>query len=351
MNIGSILGKKKAGDVGIELEAEFDAARAPVPQYKDWLAKPEGSLRDVSMEYVSASPFKVDKYLRDKIDNLCNAINAPAFKVRKDSPRTSIHVHTNILGLTPTQMFTFGVAYWTIENALFNYCGPGRKNNLFCLRLTDATGAAEYLSDTLKMCVGNELFHYLKSDAIRYSGINWNAAPKFGSLEFRGMRGSTDPEVMYTWAKGLHDLKVNSTSNFKSPAELLDSYAVMDKEVYLGRLLSPEFAKIIKSYANWTEGMDENVCILSDLAYSKSWEKFDTGFKAKPDKPKARPAHVHDDDFDNDPQQPAVNFDDFDNDPLLNNIPNPILQDDGRINWQAFGLNPPAGAVPNDRLN
>jgi hypothetical protein len=122
--------------------------------------------------------------------------------------------------------------------------------------------------------------------------------------------------------------------------------------VYLGRLLSPEFAKIIKSYVNWTEGMDENVCILSDLAYSKSWEKFDSIFKAKEDKPKVRRAHALDDEIVlvDDPQQPAANFDDLDNDPVLNN-PNLILQDNGRINWRVLDMNPPAGAVPNDRLN
>lgn len=280
MKIASILDKDIVGDVGIELEAEFEAVRAPMPQYKDWVAKPEGSLRGTCMEYVSAQPFKADKHMREKINNLCSAINAPACRVIKDSPRTSIHVHTNILDLTPSQMFTFGLAYWSIENALFNYCGPKRKNNLFCLRLQDAPGGADYIASLLTGD-GTNIFRNLDTDAIRYGGINWNAAPKFGSLEFRGMRGSTDPEIMHTWAMGLHELKINSTTNFKNPADLFDSFAVMDKEVYLGRLLSPEFAKIIKSYPGWTEGMEDNVLMLSVLAYSQNWEKFDSRFKAK----------------------------------------------------------------------
>lgn len=279
LKISEIIDKDTKGDVGIELEAEFGAARYPEPQTRDWTVKPEGSLRGVCAEYVSSSPFYIDKEFEGKLEALSNLVNAPAARVVHDSPRTSVHVHTNVLGLTPVELMTFGTAYWVIENALFNYCGEERKDNLFCLRLCDAEGTASLL----RSCADSDrFFSNITTDNLRYSGLNWKAVGQFGSAEFRGMRGTTDKNIIKTWATELHMLKVKSTSIFKNPAEVLDAYANCEKKDFVAKLLSSEFAKTIFSYRNWSEGMDSNVYTLSQLAYSQDWNKWGNRFKAKP---------------------------------------------------------------------
>ena len=337
LTIKDILGKDIKGDVGIELEAEFGAARAPMPQTGDWLAKPEGSLRGTAMEYVSAFPFKADKNLRSKIDHLCTIVNAPAARVDKDSSRTSVHVHVNVLDLTPTQLLTFGCAYWIIENALFNYCGPKRKDNLFCLRLRDAEAVIETIYHGLD---SKRFLESLNTDRIRYCGINWNAVPKFGSLEFRGMRGTTDPEVMYTWSSELNHLKLVTTKLFENPSELFDRYANSDKTEFLYSLVGEKFGNTLVSYPNWTEGMDRNVETLCGLAYAKDWKQWSTIFSPyvkkdiNPRANLARPARDERDVM----NEPALQWDDFD-DP----VPQPMVRNN--LNWNAV-INP-MEPVPN----
>jgi hypothetical protein len=270
----------KKWPIGIELECEFEDGPGPEINNKLWVSKPEGSLRYHGMEYVNPNPITVEMK-RKTIEMLLKLIGDR--KVIKDSPRTSIHVHTNILRHTPIQIWTACVAYWTIENLLFKYCGEDREGNLFCLRLCDAEGVLDTVYKDLK---GKLPFQMLAGDHVRYGGLNINAIKKFGSLEFRGMRGAVDLDVMDTWSTEVHNIVTNSKT-YEHPEHLMDSYFKMDKRDFLKSLMSEGFVdQLTKLDKNWRDLVDNNVGLVMQLAYFHDWNKWQTKLEAYKSKAK-----------------------------------------------------------------
>lgn len=267
LTVGDIIRKNPDGHVGIEIEVEA-TGRLPVITDDIWTSKPESSLRGHCMEYITINPIKVDSSFQSNVLSLTNRLNTSVINPSQDSPRTSIHVHVNVCDFNPVQLLTFITAYWLFENPLFNYCGPLRKSNLFCLRLADAEGALEIVKSGIQT---NDFFSALNGDRIRYSGMNLNAVYKFGSVEFRGMRGTTDPEIIGAWTKALWHLKMAS-KKYADPSELLDKYALQGSSNFLKELFPAKFANILQEYKNWDEGVHANACTLSTMAYSEKWD-------------------------------------------------------------------------------
>lgn len=261
----------KEGDVGLELEVEADQ---PLPSVTGaWKSKEEGSLRGYSMEYVTNGPILCDDNKFQTIKQLTDEINRPEYRVNKASPRTSLHVHVNVGKLTPNQTWTAATAYWLFENLLMEYCGESRKGNLFCLRAKDAEGSIRTCTRDLR---SKTPFTTLKTDIIRYAAQNMNAIPKFGSIEYRGMCGTTDAEVIDTWSTQLHNLVRNSSLHFSNPSELLDRYyATSNKAAFLGRFFDPGFVQRLTSMPGWMDMIDNNVDLLLEFAYYHSdWTKY-----------------------------------------------------------------------------
>lgn len=269
--VNTFIGKKdKPGHVGLELEVE---AKKPLPEVNGiWLSKPEGSLRGHAMEYVTDGPIACDNEKFQKIKLLTDILHNPALRVDHDSPRTSLHVHVNVGQLTPVEMWTAATAYWLCENVLIKYCGQDmREANLFCLRLADAEGVIKMCSKDL---ADKRPFRYIKSDKIRYSAQNLNAVPKFGSIEYRGMRGTTDPVIIDTWSDELYKMVVSS-KKYSDPADLLDKYANLDKKDFLKSLFSDHFVRTLTEIPKWRELMDENVGSLTELGYfHPDWKQY-----------------------------------------------------------------------------
>ena len=266
------LGRKdKPGDVGLELEVEADR---PLPVITgDWLSKEEGSLRGYSMEYVTNGPIACDENKFTKIKELTDVLNSPDLRVNKESPRTSLHVHVNIGRLTPNQTWTAASSYWLFENLLLEYCGTSRKGNLFCLRAKDAEGSIRTCMNSLKQ---KTPFTSLKTDIIRYASQNMNAIPKFGSIEYRGMRGTLDPEIIDTWSTQLYRCTRNASLQFSDPSELLDKYySETNKKAFLERFFDPGFVQRLTAIPGWVDLIDSNVDLLLEFAYYfNDWRKY-----------------------------------------------------------------------------
>jgi hypothetical protein len=115
--------------------------------------------------------------------------------------------------------------YLLLEEPLVRYCGKERVGNRFCLRLQDAEGLMDYLFMLFRQ--GYSSLKHIHGDAVRYASINVAATPKYGSLEFRSLKGNMDVDYITTWLQALdnlrsfakehanpqviHDLFVNST--------------------------------------------------------------------------------------------------------------------------------------------
>jgi hypothetical protein len=271
--VNTYIGKKdKPGHVGLELEVEAKH-ELPSATPRCWLAKPEGSLRGHAMEYVTDGPIKCDLDKFGKIKALTDLINDNKYQVDKESPRTSLHVHVNVGQLTPVQMWTSATAYWLCERLLMKYCGADmREGNLFCLRLADADGVIKVSCKDLK---GKQPFRSINTDKIRYSSQNLNAVPKFGSIEYRGMRGVTDPVIIDTWSDELYKM-VTSAKKYSDPADLLDKFANLDKKDFLKSLFTNSFVDTLTQVPNWRQLMDADVGRLVELGYFHDWNEWST---------------------------------------------------------------------------
>jgi hypothetical protein len=141
---------------------------------------------------------------------------------------------------------------------------------MFCLRLADADGVLKVSCKDLK---DKSPFQHIKSDKIRYSSQNLNAVPKFGSIEYRGMRGVTDPVIIDTWSDELYKM-VTSSKKYSDPADLMDKFANLDKKDFLKSLFSNSFVDTLITIPNWRALMDADVGRLIELGYFHDWTQY-----------------------------------------------------------------------------
>jgi hypothetical protein len=186
-------------DFGIEIECE--GKNLPFLTQGYWHSEDDGSLRgvypDSRCEYVLSKPIPF-RECAVAIQELVGAM-----KTNKATPvfsfRTSVHIHMNVGDYTEEQLLNLIYTYLLLEEALINYCGKERKGNRFCLRLNDA----EAILETLQMFVNRDLGYMIRNanleQSVRYASINLAAIAKYGSLEFRGMRGTLDEGVLNNW--------------------------------------------------------------------------------------------------------------------------------------------------------
>jgi hypothetical protein len=263
------LAEPKRGDVGLELEVE-GLAQLPHIEEKSWRTKRDNSLRGFGNEYYSKQPIKVDDRLFERIKYLSDKLRQPQHQVQENCYRTSFHVHCNVTDFTIKQAWTAATTYWLVENLLAEYSGDDRKGNLFCLRLSDAESAIDYV---LKDIRASTPFQHIGNDRIRYMGQNLCALPLFGSLEYRTMRGTLDPQTLCTWTTQLH--KMVKQPLWQSPKELLDFYYRDGPGAVLAVLFDLEFWQTLTRYPGWEDMVEENAGALCEIAYAVDWDKWE----------------------------------------------------------------------------
>jgi len=202
----------KRGDVGIEIESECPIKSTPPQNFWNsnilkfdkspsyWVAKPDNSLRN-GLEYVTRSPVAISK-LDGALDEWLKYIKGTPF--REDSIRTSIHVHRNVLGLTINQLLAVIGGWWLLETPIVDTQGIHRRGNLFCLRLQDADYILIEVFNTLGR--GRPFLDGVLGDNVKYGALNLAAVERYGSLEFRFLKGTNDIKEIKQWAVFFHEL-------------------------------------------------------------------------------------------------------------------------------------------------
>ena len=223
----------KKGDIGIEVEVEGENLSIVDQGY--WRTEADGSLRGrypgQSAEYVLAEPVLVSK-VKPALKQL---IKAQAAAKLNFSFRTSVHVHVNVQELSHIQLINIIYTYLLLEEPLINFCGRERKGNRFCLRLQDAEGFMEYF----KFLIQNRLkdFHMLNENSMRYSAINLAALRKYGSLEFRAMRGNLELKTLTDWVSALVQIKNYACQDKATPATIYQTFCEKGCEGFLRDVL------------------------------------------------------------------------------------------------------------------
>lgn len=259
------------GEVGIEIEAEgTDLPGNPL----GWVVEHDGSLRgpdknrtnDLShaCEYVLPAPVARDK-VKEVLHNLEAAYEENDSQVA-NSYRCSTHVHINVQELHMNQVYNFIVLYAMFEEFLVQYCGEERVGNLFCLRFQDAEAVIPALIYSARY--GH--FRHLGSDKLRYSALNVASMAKYGSLEFRAMRGTREMEEIETWVKLLLCLK-DTAVKYERPQDLVAEMSVLGAEG-LARKTFGDLVNNLPLEHDWEEIVWRNMREVQDLAYCSPWE-------------------------------------------------------------------------------
>ena len=250
------------GEVGIEIEVEGEDLPPEGPL--GWRKEEDGSLRGESGEFVLERPCS-----RNSVGTFLSRIY-DAYEENESyivaSPRQSVHIHINVQDVPADKIFNYILLFLMFEPMLVRYCGEGRSNNLFCLRSSDA----EYLLTSLEKAAASGSLMELGSDALRYSAINVNALFKYGSLEFRSMRGATDQKTLEDWVGMLLKLKDFAIS-IENPKELLAMFRSMDTFSFAQSVFG-EYTHILYNSESQEE-MIESARSVKMIAYMGDWDK------------------------------------------------------------------------------
>ena len=226
------------GVFGVEIECEGHNLN-PI-ETETWITERDGSLRGAypkcSSEYVMRRPVTGTR-LGGAIDELINHQKNAEFKF---SFRTSVHVHINVQKYTIDELLAFIYACLILEEPLMNFCGETRKGNRFCLRVRDAEGYDHTLNSIFQY--GWRAIRDLDGDAIRYSAINIHALRKYGSVEFRGMRGNMDRDILIPWCHTLWSIR-NVATKLGSPIAVYNEFIKKGNEEFAKDMMGKHFNK------------------------------------------------------------------------------------------------------------
>lgn len=223
------------GLLGVEVEVEANS-ELPI-EVKDWITTHDGSLRGLhAAEYVLRKPLSLPATMA-AIDALRKALEPVDVQW---SFRTSVHVHMNVLNMTKQQIDCFIYSYLLLEEVLVAFCGKTREGNRFCLRVRDA----ENLVHAVSKFFANPEFAFPNRDMYRYSSLNLDALNKFGSLEFRGMRGTVDRDVLDVWVNALVRLR-SFSMKYKTIHEISDVFVSTPDDEFLELVFGKAIAEAI----------------------------------------------------------------------------------------------------------
>ena len=246
----------KAGDFGIEIEVE--GANLPLVTTGGWKSEKDGSLRGESYEYIFTNPVNRDK-VRKNLDFLKHKLRDSKLDF---SFRTSVHVHMNMHNCTHTQLLNTIYTYLLLEEPFLSYCGKERKGNRFCLRLQDAEGLLDILNTMFKTDFNSLMI--IRPDAVRYAAINLESLTKYGSLEFRAMRGNLDVDVIDNWVEALYRVRAFAMQ-IENPIEIHNLYAEGSTQSFMETVLG-DLSKTFY-YPKMVRDIQKSFSLSLDLPY------------------------------------------------------------------------------------
>jgi hypothetical protein len=282
-NVGVLLRRNETkGEIGLEIEVEGNKFPKPegmagshqavkMPDLKYWSYVHDGSLRGKdNAEYVLSKPIMFAE-VPSSITELFGAFDKYG-SILDESNRTSVHVHLNCQSFHMNRLTSLMALYFTFEEVLTQWCGDHRVGNLFCLRAKDAPAIVSQIRRFIKSDGQSEL-----RDHLHYAGLNANALHKFGSLEFRSLRGCTAPQTILDWVGVLQRL-YELSAEFEDPRDICGLFSSEGPMAFFNTVLGAQ-AEIVRegsgmSYEQIGESMYEGIRMAQDLCYCRDWTLF-----------------------------------------------------------------------------
>jgi len=245
-------------EVGIEIECEGHNLDIPLRYY--WAKHQDGSLRGESIEYVLKQPIsrgntlKALEYLSKNLADNNSRVDV--------SYRTSVHVHLNSQHMKIRDIVNQICLYICFEELLLEFCGNSRVGNLFCLRVSDAENFLQHMRRFIRS--GN--LRSITNDDLRYCAINVAALGKYGSLEFRSLRGTTDPQLIQQWIRMLLDIR-DAAQLYDNPQRICEEMSHLGPRDFIRKVFSADNAAILEEQDMISERMFNSVRLAQDIAY------------------------------------------------------------------------------------
>jgi hypothetical protein len=260
------------GDIGIEIECEGQNLFNSPLRY--WAVHSDGSLRNSPeghppLEYVLRKPMS-RKEVSEALEYLTLKLRGAKSRVL-DSHRTSVHVHFNCQQWTLKEIFTFVSLYLIFENALVEFSGPDRVGNLFCQRAKDS----QFWIYSIVRAFQTGTFRDVFSENFRYTSCNTASLHKFGSIEFRSMRGTIDRETIENWIDLLDKIRQKSKT-FKDPYDLYEKFYESTPGEFLDFIFkdTPKLKDLLSGTSNLNQGLEQGSIFVRDIAYSiETWKE------------------------------------------------------------------------------
>ncbi len=273
-SVGVILNRKETkGDVGLEVEIEGYHLPTQVGNGMTWGVHQDGSLRAPkgsgggAYEYVLLRPLAFDK-TEKAINDLWAKFKENNTKI-VESNRSSVHVHLNVQSFHFTRLTSFMAMYFTLEEILTEWCGDHRVGNLFCMRAKDAPAIITQIRRFIQTDGGTPLHEHH-----HYAALNSHALSKFGSLEFRTLRGVSDPEIIIDWVSILERLHVLS-GEFPDPRDVCAMFSREGPSAFFDNILGDKAGIVRKGIpfdeAQIRDSLYEGIRMAQDLCYCRDW--------------------------------------------------------------------------------
>ena len=249
------------GEIGLEIEVEGKNLPKAIKSY--WKVERDGSLRGESAEYILKAPIKRTQ-VKPFVKYLAKQFVAA--KAHLDfSMRTSVHVHVNVADMNMVQCYTFVMLYLLFEDLMASFAGPSRVGNLFCLRARDA----EFFVDCLTKMAKTRVFNP-EPEMLRYASVNVCAIQKFGSVEFRALRGTIDHEIIGTWVYLLTSI-LDASLNYKSPLEVVGDLSRLGPEKMLQNVFGENW-QLLTQDPGWENLVWDAARLVQEVAYATKWD-------------------------------------------------------------------------------
>jgi hypothetical protein len=182
-------------EFGIEVEAEGYKANRHADMMnltfdqQMWGSKPEGSLRNNGIEFISLPITQKESGVT--LANL-ELMNKKIGLLYTDL--TGLHVHVNMRNMDLQGIASFIAAYTLFEESLFKFSG-NRVGNIFCLPIrTSHHQLSMFMREPSKENLATAV-----GVATKYLALNYKPLAKFGTLEFRQAAGTSDVKHIRDW--------------------------------------------------------------------------------------------------------------------------------------------------------
>lgn len=274
----NVRGGRKSEGFGVELEMEGvrvgpsilntqGQEGLSVTVQNSWSTHRDGSLRVYEgyepCEWVFRAPLGLAESKRS-VEDLFTLLRYARSRIIC-SNRTSCHVHYNVQTRKVYEVLNLFILFTILEDILGAYCGEDRNGNLFCLSSRHASRTIHQIQTSLERGTLS-----IPRDE-RYASLNMCSLGKFGTVEYRGMRGLDSAESVNKWLDIISLLGNYAFNSIENPALLIEQVSAQGPVGFVREVLGNYYEEVVGAEMSEdyiAHSVYEGLRLTQGLAYS-----------------------------------------------------------------------------------